>query len=114
MCRTGDVHGVSVSPKLQTNGWSSWDRDVQVIAGHNLAEALYSISNASDASGLVQSVENFIPRASKAIINHIVDALYPANKYSSETQRAGQIATGSTFSCSTRYLSLAFKNATYN
>ncbi|KAH8895477.1 alpha/beta-hydrolase [Thozetella sp. PMI_491] len=91
-----------------------FDPDVIVMAGHNSYEALYSIANINSASDTERLSDTLVPDASDETKSYILDTLYPSSSYPSELLRAGQIATDSTFACSTRYLGTAFGNATYN
>jgi carboxylesterase type B len=92
-----------------------FNHDVKVMAGHNSAESVPSIpTNISTESDIENFFETIVPAVSSDIEEYILDVLYPAANYSNEFLRAAQIVTDSGFACSTRYLGVAFKNATYN
>ncbi|KAH8886626.1 alpha/beta-hydrolase [Thozetella sp. PMI_491] len=92
-----------------------FSKDIEIMTGHNSAEAVpFMPANFSTTGDAVALLEPLIPTASNATLEYIVRVLYPSEDYSSELLRGAQIATDSSFSCSTRYLGLAFKNASYN
>ncbi|KAE9372710.1 alpha/beta-hydrolase [Stipitochalara longipes BDJ] len=118
---TGFVYGpspdgtyVPVLPQILL-AEGKFNHDVQVMVGHNSAEVLGIIhTNITTQDDTVHFLETFIPYASNATIDYILDVLYPAANYSSELVRAAQIGTDSSMGCLTRYLGLAFNNSTYN
>lgn len=90
-------------------------QDVKLIAAHNSLEAAPFVSSSvSTEADLVEELETFYPEASNATLETIL-SLYPSAQYGgSNFLRSVQIASDSSFSCSTRYLALAFGNQTYN
>lgn len=90
-------------------------KDVKVMAAHNSLEAAPFISTSiSTVDDLVAVLKTSYPAASNATVNTVL-TLYPASAYSNSSfLRAVQIASDSQFSCSTRFLSLALDNQTYN
>lgn len=90
-------------------------QDVKIMAGHNSLEAVPFVpSTISTEDDLVEALTVNFPEASNATLTYILDTLYPAANYSTEFLRGVQIITDSDFSCSTRYLGVAFGNETYN
>lgn len=90
-------------------------QDVKLIAAHNSLEAAPFVSSSvSTEADLVTELQTYYPEASNATLETIL-ALYPVAQYGgSQFLRSVQIASDSSFSCSTRYLALAFGNETYN
>lgn len=92
-----------------------FNSDVKVIAAHNSLEAAPFVnSSISTEADVLEALQTNYPEASNATLTYILDVLYPAAAYSSEFLRAVQIASDSMFSCSTRFLGVAFDNQTYN
>lgn len=92
-----------------------FNSDVKVVAAHNSLEAAPFVnSSISTDADVVEALQVNYPEASNATITYLLDVLYPASDYSSNFLRAVQIASDSMFSCSTRFLGLAFGNQTYN
>lgn len=90
--------------------------DVAVVAAHNSLEAAPFVSTdiATDADVAAQVARTF-PAASDATRAYLLDVLYPASDYGgSQFLRAVQIASDSSFACSTRFLALAKGNDSYN
>lgn len=92
-----------------------FNSDVKVVAAHNSLEAAPFVdSSISTEADLVVELQTYYPEASNATLTYILDVLYPASDYTTNFLRAVQIASDSMFSCSTRFLGLAFGNETYN
>lgn len=92
-----------------------FNSDVKVIAAHNSLEAAPFVnSSISTETDVLEALQTNYPEASNATLTYILDVLYPAAGYASEFLRAVQIASDSMFSCSTRFLGVAFDNQTYN
>lgn len=93
----------------------SFNSDVKVVAAHNSLEAAPFVdTNISTEEDVITALQISYPEASNATLTYILDVLYPASDYASNFLRAVQIASDSMFSCSTRFLGLAFGNQTYN
>lgn len=93
----------------------NFHHDLNLIAAHNSLEAAPFISTGiSTEADMVSELETYYPEASNATLETIL-ALYPLAQYGgSQFLRSVQIASDSSFSCSTRYLAIAFDNHTYN
>lgn len=88
---------------------------IKVMPAHNSLEAAPFVpTTISTEADLVAQIESVYPEISNETLTTILD-LYPLSDYSnSQFLRAVQIASDSYFSCTTRYLGLAFDNQTYN
>lgn len=92
-----------------------FNSDVKVMAAHNSLEAApFLNTSVSTEEDLLEELQTSYPQASNATLTYILDVLYPASDYASNFLRSVQIAGDSMFSCSTRYLGVAFGNETYN
>lgn len=89
--------------------------DVNVLAAHNSLEAApFVSSDISTEEDLIMQLESIYTEISNDTLTTIL-GLYPLSDYEdSQFLRAVQIASDSFFSCTTRYLALAFDNNTYN
>lgn len=92
-----------------------FNHDVKVLPAHNSLEAAPFVdSSISTEADLVAQLQANYPEVSNATLNAIL-ALYPLADYeNSQFLRGVQIASDAFFSCTTRYLALAFDNNTYN
>lgn len=97
-----------------------FDASVKVMVGHNSNEGLLFASPfITNDTGLAAYLTAAIPAAQPAAIDHIVSDLYPADfngshGYTSQLGRTALLVSEAVFACNTRYLGLAYKNATYS
>ena len=97
-----------------------FDKDVNVMVGHNANEGVIFTSPAiqSDAA-LREQLNTAYPYMPKSSVNHIVEVLYPpvfdgSYPYTTQYERATLIISEGIFTCNTYYLAKAYKNETYN
>lgn len=89
--------------------------EISPISAHNSLEAApFVASNITTEADVYAQLVYSYPNASNETYTYILDVLYPASAYATPFLRAVQIASDSSFSCSTRLLALARANDTYN
>ncbi|KAA6409016.1 MAG: carboxylesterase family [Lasallia pustulata] len=98
----------------------SYDKDVNIMVGHNADEGLvftspFITNNTEYDSYLTTS----FPTIDPAVVNYIANVLYPpvfkgSYPYTSQTGRTILSISESTFTCNTVYLDHAFGNKTYS
>ena len=98
----------------------SYDKDVNIMVGHNADEGLVFTSPfITNDTGYDSYLTTSFPTIDPAIVNYIANVLYPpvfdgSYPYTSQTGRTSLSISESTFTCNTVYLDHAFGNKTYS
>ena len=96
-----------------------FDKTLKVMVGHNLNEGAYFANPfINSESDFVAVMKTNFPTASQSAINYITETMYPpvfdgSYGYTTQFQRIDLLTSELAFTCTTRWLDLAFKNRTY-
>ncbi|KAI0128771.1 Alpha/Beta hydrolase protein [Xylariales sp. AK1849] len=97
-----------------------FDHSVNLLVSHTSNESvLFTATNVSTPADLREYVEQQFPEASEETIDYMLDVVWPdvlngTYPWTTEFSRAVKIGTEIQFACSSRYLSVAFDNLTYD
>jgi carboxylesterase type B len=96
-------------------GQGRFNSDVKVMTSHTSLEAAPFVSTSiGTEAGLSAELQKNFPKLSNSTLEYLLTDLYPSSNFPNEFLRAVQIISDISFTCSTRYLGLAFNNETYN
>ncbi|KAL1966185.1 hypothetical protein VTN77DRAFT_4737 [Rasamsonia byssochlamydoides] len=97
-----------------------FDRNVEVMVGHNADEGLtFTSPNTTTESGILDSLQTVFPDMMSSVVRYILNDLYPPvfngiYGYTDLVGRASLIISDFAFQCNTDYLNRAFNNRTYS
>lgn len=97
----------------------NFDRNVNIMVGHNANEGLIFLSpDARNSSWVVELLKEYYPSIRPNVTDYITKVLYPpvyngSYGYKSPLQRADVLVSELIFLCNTDYLNRAYHNQTY-
>jgi carboxylesterase type B len=110
------------APKLpgELLAHGQFDRNLKIMVGHNSDEGLdFTSPFIQNETAFTDYVRSSAPDASEQALEYVTKTLYPpifngSYGYTDFVGRTNLFVSESSFTCNTRYLNLAFKNATYS